>query len=360
MRPSLARARAESGAARALAGLPPALRRRLAGRPVHVDGVTMDSQTQLILAMRERMGAPPLDALTPAEARDLLRRDATTVAGSGARVATHELTVDGAAGPLRARHYRPPTGEPGPRPLLVYLHGGGHVSGDVDTHDVPCRSLCLHAGVHVVSVDYRRAPEDPFPAAVDDTVAAVRWAYTHAAALGADADRVAVGGDSAGGNLAAVACRLLARAGERVPAAQLLVYPTTDRVGTYPSATSFAEGCYLTASDIAWYLAQYVGTTGHPLDDPRISPLLAGDLTGLPPAVVVTAGFDPLRDEGEAYADALRAAGTPTTLRRFPTLVHGFLSMAGGSRVARDATIETAGALRATLDLSTCQNLSGS
>ncbi|MQA78838.1 MAG: alpha/beta hydrolase fold domain-containing protein [Streptosporangiales bacterium] len=344
-------ARAESVAARAIAGLPEPVRRGLAGRPFHVDGATMDSQAQLILALRERMGAPPLDALTPAEARDLLRRDATTVAGPGPPVATHELTVDGATGPLRARHYRPPPGEPGPRPLLVYLHGGGHVSGDIDTHDVPCRSLCLHAGVHVVSVDYRRAPEHPFPAAVDDTVAAVRWAYAHAATLGADADRIAVGGDSAGGNLATVACQLLARAGERAPAAQLLVYPTTDRVGTYPSATSFAQGCYLTDADIDWYLTQYVGTTGHPLDDPRISPLLADNLTGLPPAVVVTAGFDPLRDEGEAYAHALRAAGTPTTLRRFPTLVHGFLCMAGGSRAARDATVEIAGTLRATLDL---------
>src|SRR5690606_26972359 len=186
--------------------------------------------------------------------------------------AVTDLTYPGAAGPLRARHYRPEPTEPTPAPLLVYAHGGGFVTCDLDTHDVPCRTLCAHAGVHVLSVEYRLAPEHPFPAAGEDMLAALRWARAHAAELGADPERGAVGGDSAGGNLATVVSNLTVRAGERPPDLQLLVYPATDRVGHHASLELFADGFYLTAADIAWYNAQYVGLTGAESDS-RVSPL---------------------------------------------------------------------------------------
>jgi acetyl esterase len=231
----------------------------------------------------------------------------------------------------------------------VFFHGGGFVCGDLDTHDAPCRVLCRHGGVHVLSVDYGLAPEHPFPAYVDDAVAAFGWAVEHAAELGADPARVAIGGDSAGGTLAAIASRLAARDGGPVPAAQVLVYPATDRTRTTPSLERFAEGFFLTARDIEWYFDQYTGGTGAGREDPLVSPLLAPDLGGLAPALVVTAGFDPLRDEGEAYAHALRAAGTPALLRRMPELVHGFVNFGGVSRASREAIVEIAGTVRGML-----------
>jgi acetyl esterase len=206
--------------------------------------------------------------------------------------------------------------------------------------------LCRHSGVHVLAVDYRLAPEEPFPAAVDDAVAALDWGFEHAAELGADPRCVAIGGDSAGGNLAAVA----SRHGERRPSLQLLIYPAADMVTERPSQTLFAEGFYLTSADRDWYHAQYFSGPGGPdVDDARALPLPEGDLADLPPALVVTAAFDPLRDEGEAYAHALRAAGTPVLLRRFGGLIHGFINMTGVSPACRDALVEIAGTLRGLL-----------
>ncbi len=223
-----------------------------------------------------------------------------------------------------ARHYAPAGA---PQPLLVYYHGGGFVAGDLDTHDGLCRRICRDADMHVLSVDYRLAPEHPFPAAVDDAMAAFRWAYAHAAALGAMPGKVAVGGDSAGGNLAAVVGQMTAAAGGPAPCAQILLYPPTDRTTTRPSLELFGDGFFLTRADIDWYHLQYTGSTiAQP--DPAQNPLCAKDFSGLPPALVVTAGFDPLRDEGEAYADALRQAGVPVILKRFDGLLHGFCSMA--------------------------------
>jgi len=339
--------RAQLAGARVLGALPPRALVALSRRPAVVrDGQVLDPGLQLLLAVREANGVRGVDREGPAAARERTRREALVFAGPTVAVgAVRELALDG---PLRARHYAP--AEPGgPHPLLVWLHGGGFVIGDLDTHDAVCRRLCRHAGAHVLSVAYRLAPEDPFPAAVQDARRALAWAHEHAAALGADPARVGIGGDSAGGTLAAIASRLAARDGGPPPCAQVLVYPATDRTRSTRSLELFAEGFFLTAAEIEWYLAQYAGGTGAPREDPLISPLLAPDLGGLAPALVVTAGFDPLRDEGERYAEALRAAGTSATLRRVPELVHGFVSLAGVSAASREALVELAGATRALL-----------
>jgi len=343
------RERLEYRAARALTGLPPRAKVRLSGRPpVMVDGQTLDPEFQLTLAVMERRGDPPLETLPPPEARARAQRQAVSFAGPPIPVGdVRDLEVPGAEGDLAARLYTPLPEPVRPAPLLVYLHGGGYVIGDLESHDQPCRLLCRQAGVHVLAVDYRLAPEHPFPAAADDATAVLRWALAHAEDLGADPGRVAVGGDSAGGNLAAVACQDLRDAGGRQPALQLLIYPGTDFRGGHPSVDLFGDGFYLTRSQMDWFGAQYAGA-GADLSDPRLSPLL-GDLRSLPPAIVVTAAMDPLRDEGEAYAEALREAGTPVMLRRFPGLIHAFVNFIGVSRVARDAVVEMAGGLRALL-----------
>ncbi len=263
-----------------------------------------------------------------------------------------ELEIDGADGPLRARHYLPPqSGTSATPPLLVFFHGGGFVIGDLDTHDEPCRMLCRHAAVQVLSVDYRLAPEHPFPAGVRDALAAFRWAVAHAPELGADADRVAVGGDSAGGNLSAVTAQLAARDGGPTPVLQLLMYPAVDLTDARtPSGQLFAEGFYLTENDRQWFTRHYLSGGDGDATDPRASPKLADDLGGLAPAIVTTAGFDPLRDEGEAYAAALREAGGRVVVDRMPELIHGFINMTT-IPAARDAVLRLAGMVRATLAL---------
>jgi acetyl esterase len=230
---------------------------------------------------------------------------------------------------------------PGAQPALLFFHGGGFVFGDLDTHDELCRMLCCHARVTVVSVEYRLAPEDPFPAAVDDATAAFGWLRANAGELEIDADRIAVGGDSAGGNLAAVVCTQAKGAGDPMPAFQLLIYPKTDDEPTR-SLELFGKGFFLVEEDMLWFQDSYAAADG----DPRAYPMRVPDLEGLPPAYVTTAGFDPLRDEGEAYAEALRAAGVPTALRRHDSLIHGFANMTAVSRASRDAVVEMAGALQ--------------
>jgi acetyl esterase len=321
--------------------------------PVVRDGLTLDPEVQLLLALRKLLGEPVLSKLAPSEARKRMLRDALVHAGETVPVGNvRELSVPGATGPLRARHYAPQDlhDPKEPQPLLVFFHGGGFVIGGLDTHDPACRALCRHGRMHVLAVDYRLAPEEPFPAAVEDARAAFHWACAHAAGFGADPSRVAVGGDSAGGNLAAVLSQLAKREGGPAPAAQLLLYPSVDRTVVRPSMELFADGFFLSRDDVEWYTRQYLGEHGK-VTDPLVSPLLAKDVSGLAPALVVTAGFDPLRDEGEAYAAALRAAGTPSMLRRFDGLIHGFINLVGLSRACREALIEVAGALRAMLDV---------
>lgn len=341
--------RLEHRVARALLRLPPKLQVFLSGRPpVQRDGLTLNPELQLLLALRERMGARDMTAFPPEEGRRRLRREALVHAGEPIPVgAVRELVLDAATGPLQARHYVPESSG-APQPLLVFLHGGGFVLGDLDTHDPLCRLLCRHANVHVLSVAYRLAPEHPFPAGLDDAMAAFAWASAHARELGADPTRIAVGGDSAGGNLSAVVSQLTVQKGLPAPVVQLLLYPAVDRTTNRASLELFAEGLFLTRADIAWFHQQYNSASDH--SDPRISPLLSTDLSGLPPALVITAGFDPLRDEGEAYAHALQRAGTPVTLRRCDGFIHGFANMGGVSPACRAVVVEIACLLRDQLD----------
>ncbi|QRN96930.1 alpha/beta hydrolase [Archangium violaceum] len=343
--------RVEHRVARTLLRLPHHLQRFLSGTPpVERNGLTLHPELQLLLALRKRMGAVDVSTLPPAEARRRMRREALVHAGEPIEVgAVRELVLDVAHGPLKARHYAPVDGA-ARRPMLVFLHGGGFVLGDLDTHDSACRLLCRHAGLHVLSIDYRLAPEHPFPAALEDVTAAFAWACAHAGELGADPARVAVGGDSAGGNLAAVVSQLAVRDGTPRPALQFLLYPAVDRTVDRESLEHFAEGFFLTRADVAWYQMHYMGAFRSEGPDPRLSPLVCRDLSGLPPALVVTAGFDPLRDEGEAYARALQAAGTPARLRRFDSLIHGFANMTGVSQACRDAVVEIAALLRTHFD----------
>jgi len=246
---------------------------------------------------------------------------------------TEDIVIPGSAGDLRARVYRPEAD--GPWPTVVLFHGGGWVIGDLETHDNTARSICRDCRAVVVSVDYRLAPEAPFPAAVQDAVVATEWVAAHLMDFGGD-ERLAVAGDSAGGNLAAVVAQHLRDVGGPRLAGQFLIYPAVDMTGEYPSRAENATGYFLDEPTMVWFAGHYAADPGlHP--DPRLSPIRADDLSGLAPAVVVTAEFDPLRDEGEAYAARLHAAGVPTEVRRFGGMIHGFFDMGTHSPGAQQA-----------------------
>ncbi len=332
-----------------ICGLPPRLQRRLFGPPPSRDGQVLASDMQALISLARLAGTRSyVNGLPPAKARLENRRGALAISAHPpipmARVEALEIAAG--AGAIPARFYVP-GGLPGgaPAPLLVFFHGGGWVLGDLDTHDGLCRFLAAAAGTTVLSIDYRLAPEHPFPAAVEDSWAAYSWVAENAAALGADPARIAVGGDSAGGNLAAVVSLLARGAGAPMPAMQLLIYPVTDSAGELPSRRLFEGGFMLTKEDMDLFESHYLppGTDAH---DPRVSILEIEDLSGLPPAYVTTAGFDPVRDEGEAYALRMRAAGVQVALRRHPGLIHGFANDTAISRTARGAMLEAAGALR--------------
>jgi len=345
--PPTLRSRFESVLVRALADLPDGLLRMMVGRRVLIDGQELHVEAQLGLKLLALSRSPPLETLSVADARAQVAADARAFEGPKSSVArVDEITVSGAAGSLGARLYAPD--RPGERAvlgLLVYFHGGGFVVCDLDTHDNTCRFLAQQSGAAVLSVDYRRAPEHRFPAAIEDALAAFRYAVQHAAELGADPGRVAVGGDSAGGNLAAGVARLAAADGGPTPAFQLLFYPWLDLSRKRDSYRLFGEGFYLTERELDWYKGHYVSAEGEALD-PRCSPLLAEELTGLTPAYIATAGFDPLRDEGEEYGGRLRAAGVPVALHRHEGLIHAFVNAIGVGHIGRDALLEAAGALR--------------
>ncbi len=288
----------------------------------------LDPQARAVIDLVIRSGRPAYHQLSPKDARQLFRETRPASTPTPPQIGmVRDLTADGPLGPIPLRVYRP-AGVPASTPLavLVFFHGGGWVIGDLETHDVLCRQLTAGSGVSVVSVDYRLAPEHKFPAAVDDAWAATRWVVAHAGELGADASRLAVGGDSAGGNLAAVVALLARDKGAPAIAVQVLIYPVTDLVGETRSYRDFAEGYLLTREGMRWFIAHYL-TAEAEAADWRASPLRAQSLAGLPPALIVTAGFDPLRDEGEAYAERLRDAGVRVDSVCYGGMIHGFVPM---------------------------------
>jgi len=321
-------------AARLTAFLPRRLQIALSGEPpVVIDGQQLDPQVQLLRALRRGRNQYGLVEPTVEAGRARYRRDTKIFNPRPTRVGS---VIDFEIGSLRVRHYRPDRTDGGP--LTVYFHGGGFVIGDLDTHDEPCRMLCRYAGCHVLSVAYRLAPEHPHPAAVKDALAAYRWARENAASLGADPRRVAVGGDSAGANLAAVVAL------RESPSAQLLIYPPTDEKTERPSRHLFDKGFFLSLADRQAFHSHYFAGTADPrsLMDAEIASPRA-------PALVAVAGFDILRDEAEAYARKLLDSGTPARILRFPGLGHGFVHMTGVCTTARRAVMEIAEEWRATL-----------
>jgi acetyl esterase len=274
-------------------------------------------------------GIPPTYTLSPADARAFYReRRAVTQPDPPAIAETRDLVAQGPHGPIPLRLYHPHTAAERKiaPPVLVYYHGGGWVIGDLDTHDTLCRELANGSGCAVVAVDYRMGPEHRFPAAVDDSIAAARWVHAHAGELGVDATRLAVGGDSAGGNLAAVVA-IAARDGGDLPVRfQLLIYPATDQRCGWPSHTSNAQGYLLTADTIRYFHDHYIADPAMDLDW-RASPLLHPNLSKLPPALVLSAGYDPLRDEALQYSHKLTQAGNRATHILFERQIHGFITM---------------------------------
>jgi acetyl esterase len=307
-------------------------------------------EVQSVLDVIAAFGGPALEDQTPEEVRQSFATlNSLGIATKVDMASARDRVIPGPAGDIPVRVYVP-TADPGPRPVLVYFHGGGWVIGDLETHDGTVRALAAASGVTVVSVDYRLAPEHPFPAAVDDCLAAVRWVADpgNATALDIDPRRMAVGGDSAGGNLAAVVAQQLRDDGPAVQF-QLLVYPVTDVRLSHPSIDQNADGYLLTKADMLWFREHYVGD--HGWTDPLVSPLLATEeaVRGVAPALVITAEYDPLRDEGEAYAERLRAAGVAATATRYEGMIHGFFSMGDMIPEGKAAVDEAAEALRTAL-----------
>ncbi len=302
----------------------------------------LDPQARILLDQLELAGTPPMSERTPEEARAGFVMLAAVAGLAEEPVPTEDRTVPGPAGGIPVRIYRPRADAP--LPVVVYFHGGGFVIGDIATHDTTCQRLAAGVPAVVVSVDYRLAPEHRFPAAVVDCDAATAWVAAHASELGGDPARLAVAGDSAGGNLSAVVARRARDAGGPPIAFQLLVYPVTDMRCTLPSHTENGTGYLLDTDAITWFMDNYFADADRL--QPDASPLLVEDLSGLPPAFVLTAEFDPLRDEGEAYAERLRAAGVSVTTSRYDGMIHGFYGLDSVFDSAKKATAETVSALR--------------
>lgn len=297
---------------------------------------------------------PPMEQQSPAEAREAYQRGRAFLQPESPVMAeVRDLTADGPAGPIPLRLYRPHGAASGAiLPALVYYHGGGWVIGDLDSHDTLCRQLCNMSGAAVIAVDYRLAPEHRFPAAVDDAYAALVWIAANAKALHIDARRLAVGGDSAGGNLATIAA-LMAR-DQKGPALrlQLLIYPATDFGMNTPSFTTRGDVLPLTKAAVVWFASLYFGPNANNpkvTGDWRASPAHAASHAGLPPAYVVTAGYDVLCDEGRAYADKLEAAGTMVERVHYPGMIHGFITMGKLVAVANTAVAGCAAAVKRAL-----------
>ena len=303
----------------------------------------IDPQAREVIDYLASLGLPPIDKIPATEARLHYRQARAALRPSAPDLAqVRDLEAAGTAGPIPLRLYRPADGV---LPVFIYFHGGGWVVGDLDTHDVVCRQVASLAHAAVIAVDYRLAPEHRFPAAVDDAWSATTWIAAHAAELGVDPTRIAVGGDSAGGGLAAVVA-LMARDSRKLRLAlQVLVYPVLDLRAQSPSYSAYAEGYLLTRAAMQWYIAQYAPTSDA-VDDWRASPLLAPWVHGVTPALVIAAELDPLFDEGEAYARRLQGARVAVQHHRVEGMVHGFLTMGGKVDAAGRAVETIAAALR--------------
>jgi acetyl esterase len=311
----------------------------------------LEAETRALLDLMDaavKGGRPRLETLPHAVGRKAV--DKMSEDGEAEPPEVAEVADGGFAGPaseIRFRRYRPLGAKAGLLPTLIYYHGGGFVIGNIETHDSTCRRLANKSRCQVISIDYRLAPEHPFPAPIDDGLAAFRHIRDNAESFGADAARVAVGGDSAGGAMAAVVCQLCRDAKEQGPAFQMLIYPATDSSKESASRKAFAEGYFLSGALMTWFWEAYVPDEDTDLADLRLSPLLAKDFTGLPPAFVLTAGYDPLRDEGRAYADKLIDAGVKTTYVNYPGTIHGFFSMTRFLKQGLKANDEAAGVMAA-------------
>lgn len=332
-------------ALRGLAALPTRVQQFGAGGPIRCDGLELAPEIALSLRLLGLVPGESFECMDPPDAREVIRREARLFSGLRTPgVEAEDVAIPRPGGEIRARLYVPSAPPGPPIPLVVYYHGGGWVVGDLETHDPVCRFLAHETGFAVLAVDYRLAPEHPFPAALEDAVTAFRWAAQAAATIDVDPTRIAVAGDSAGGNLAACVAQETVAAGGPAPALQVLVYPVTDLSTKRRSYRLFSEGYFLTEAQMDWYRHHYIGEADG--TDPRCSPILAPDLSGLPPAYVTTAGFDVLRDEGEEYAARLDKAGVPTALRRHSGLVHGWVNAVGLGRTPRSAGDELAAAIR--------------
>jgi len=344
--PPTVAARLQARAVRQLSALPRPLRRMLAGRPPRQAGRGLALDAQLLLRLQRLFVTSPVDAAL-STTRAAMARSGYVLGGRPVGpVRTSEVVVPGPAGAIAATLYTPDSG-PQASALLLYFHGGGWVAGSRESHDSTARFLAHRSGVQVLLPEYRLAPEHVFPAAVDDAMAAFAFAHAQAGRLRADPARIAVGGDSAGGNLAAVVAQL-SRGGAESAAYQLLLYPNLDASTVRRSHEAFGEGFVVTRAELAWALDHYA-PAGVDRADPRLSPLLGADLRGLPPAFIAVPGFDLLRDEALEYARRLREAGVPTTVNLQPDLTHGYASMLGLGQRFREATAEAADALRAAL-----------
>ena len=319
--------------------------------------MTLDPSSAAFLEGMRAGGGKPLHQLTVEEARAAVSGASAQLAAPPADVArVEDRRVPVSGSEIGIRIYTPRTEGGGRLPIVLQFHGGGWVAGDLETHDSVSRYYAAHAGAVVISVDYRRPPEHRFPVAVDDSFAAVEWAAAHASELGGDASRLAVTGDSAGGNLATVVCQLARQRGGPAIAYQALVYPTVDVrdpviTPLYESRAQFGGGDYfLSTMDMLWFRGLYLTDPAREAHDPRASPMAAPDLGGMPPTLIVTAGCDPLRDEARAYADRLTASGVAVEYRCFEGAIHACMSFAGAIPQGLDALSFVASRLKNQLD----------
>lgn len=304
--------------------------------------MSLDPGLRALLDQLALMPVPTPEEDTPAAGRAMYVGMRDAVSGPQPDIGVvRDITLDGAAGPIKGRIYDSVDGQN--RPCLVYFHGGGFVIGDLDSHDTLCRQLALDGGFRVIAVDYRLAPEHPFPAAPDDSIAAFNCIAKNAAKFGVDASKLATAGDSAGGNLATVVARHAAQNNGPKVALQVLIYPVTEMVRDSGSRTEFADGYFLTKARMDWFDNHYTG--GKAVVDERLNPLNHDVPKGLAPAYVLTAGFDPLRDEGREYAEKLKAAGVPTSYIDYADQIHGFFNMPAVSSVSRKAITDAANAV---------------